>query len=163
MNPAVLSDQSSYYITFMASFVIWFMFLGLIVLWVIDGKLKKEQALHAFLAVLLAWLIAEVLKSLIPTQRPFTINGRLPLTFTLVTSNSNSFPSSHTAVAVALAFSVWLHNKKNGLIFVIGAILVAAGRVLSNVHFVLDVAAGGFIGLTTAVILERIHVTKLIK
>ena len=54
MNPAVLSGQTSIAITFAASFLIWLMFAGLLVLWIIDGKIKKEEALHALFASLIA-------------------------------------------------------------------------------------------------------------
>jgi len=48
-------------ITFLASFLIWFMFFGLVVHWFIDGKIKKEQAFHAFLSALIAWAVSEMM------------------------------------------------------------------------------------------------------
>jgi len=45
MNPVVLSSESSFIATFLASFLIWFMFGGLAFLWLIDGKIKKEIAM----------------------------------------------------------------------------------------------------------------------
>jgi len=116
----------------MASFLIWIMFAGLLVLWLIDGRIKKEQALHAFLSALIAWVIAEMLKNLIPSVRPFKIYGNTPLTFTIPTDNS--FPSSHAAATFAMAASIWLHDRRLGMVFVIGAILTCAGRVLASVH-----------------------------
>ena len=49
-------------ITFLASILIWLMFFGLIVLWVVDGKIKKETVIHALFASLVAWTISEIIK-----------------------------------------------------------------------------------------------------
>ncbi len=120
-------------VTFFASFLIWFMFLGLAVLWVVDGSIKKEQVLHALASSMIAWVFAEMLKSFIPTTRPFFLNGLKPLTLTI--PNGYAFPSSHAAVAFALAVTIWLHNKKIGAFYLIAAVLVGAARIVANVHF----------------------------
>lgn len=161
MNPQVLASNSSIFIAFLASFLIYTLFAGLIVLWIVDGKFNKEQVLHALLAVIIAWTFTQMLKSIFPVMRPYQLDERLPITLTV--PRDGSFPSSHSAVAFALATSIWLHKRVVGVPFFIIAILVAVGRVVSNVHFVLDVLVGGFIGLTTSFILERMHVTKLLK
>lgn len=139
----------------MASFLVWFLFAGLAILWLIDGKIKKEQALHAFYAALVAWAASTMIKSLIPISRPFFSNGEIPLTLTIPIDNS--FPSAHSAVAFSIALSVYLHNKKYGLIFIAIAVLVGLGRILSNVHYPLDVAAGILIGAASAFVLEKLH------
>lgn len=162
MNPAVLSSETSIVVTFFASFLIWLMFAGLVFMWIIDGRVKREQALHALTSSLIAWLVAFMLKSLLPTQRPYVLSGELPLTLTLPSDNS-SFPSAHAAVAFALATSVWSHNKRLGVRFLIMATLVGLGRILSNVHFLTDVWAGTGIGIFTAYITKRLHTYKLLK
>ena len=162
MNPAVLSSETSIFITFLASFLIWLMFAGLVFMWVIDGRVKREQALHALLASLIAWSVTLMLKTLLPFPRPYVFSEALPLTITLPSDNS-SFPSTHAAVAFALATSVWIHNKKLGVRFIIMATLVGFGRILSNVHHLSDVWVGAAIGIMTAYITKRIHTYKLLK
>jgi undecaprenyl-diphosphatase len=159
---AVLGATSTtFIITFLASFLIWFMLAGLIILWLINGRVKKEQAIHAFAAALLAWIIAQMLKSLLPSVRPFLVNMELPLTYTL--HFDNAFPSSHAAVAFGLATTLWLHNKKLGIVYIALAILIAIGRVFANVHYILDVVVGGMIGTMVAVIVDKIHLFRLLK
>jgi len=160
MNPNILSSESSIFITFLASFLIWFMFGGLVFLWIIDGRVKKELVLHALLATLVSWVAAQMFKGLLPVTRPFELNGLIPLTITIPASNS--FPSTHSAVAFAGAASIWLHNKKLGQKFIILAVFVALGRVLSNVHSVLDVLAGGLLGVVSAYIIEKLHLYNLL-
>ena len=160
MNEILLIDKGAWLVAFMASFLIWIMFAGLLVLWLIDGRIKKEQALHAFLSALIAWVIAEMLKNLIPSVRPFKIYGNTPLTFTIPTDNS--FPSSHAAATFAMAASIWLHDRRLGMVFVIGAILTCAGRVLASVHYIFDVLTGAVVGIVSAVFVAKLHLGNLI-
>lgn len=161
MNPAVLSSQSNFLVTFLASFLIWFLFLGFFYLWIVDGKLRREVVLHALSASLISWLLVTTIKSLLPLPRPYEVNGEPALTFTLPRTMT-SFPSAHTTVAFAIAISVWLHRKKIGFWFIIGAVLVALGRVASNVHYFVDVVGGALIGLGVAYIIKKIHLFKLL-
>ena len=47
-------------ITFFASYLIWIMLGGLFVLWFIDGKIKKEQALHALIAFFIVFVVTHL-------------------------------------------------------------------------------------------------------
>jgi undecaprenyl-diphosphatase len=147
-------------VTFLASFLIWFMFAGLVYLWVVDGKIKKEQAFHALITTLIAWGIANMIKNLFPTERPFEVLGLVPLTATL--PQDGSFPSEHTTAAWALAATVWQHDKKSGLVFAIMALGVGLGRILSHVHYSHDVFGGAFIGISTAFLFEKLHLFKIL-
>lgn len=160
MNPSVLSGESSIFVTFIASFLIWIMFGGFVFLWIIDGRVKKELVLHALLATLISWVATQMIKGLLPIARPFEIGGLTPLTITI--PSSNSFPSGHSAVAFAGAVSIWLHNKKLGGKFLMLAILVALGRVLSHVHSVLDVVVGGGLGILSSYFIGKLHLYKLL-
>lgn len=161
MNPAIFFGDSSLVITFLASFLIWFMLGSLIFLWIIDGRIKREQALHAFIASLAAWVTSMMIKSLYPSLRPFKLYNFIPSTFTIPSGNS-SFPSIHSAVAFAIAVSIWNHNKKLGNRFLVLAVLVAAGRVLSGVHYLHDVIAGALIGVVIGILVKRLHTYKLV-
>jgi len=147
-------------ITFLASFLIWFMFLGLLILWVIDGRIKREQVLHALFAAVVAWGIAQVIKAVFPTLRPFELNGLTPLT--LLPSSDGAFPSGHTAAAFALATTIWLHDKKMGSVFVVAALTVGVARVWGNVHYPIDILGGAVLGAITAFLIEKVHLKKFI-
>lgn len=145
---------------FFAEFLIYFLFLGLGVLWFIDGKIKKEQVLHAFLSCLFAWAIALAIKFLFPVARPYLENGSTSLA--LFAPTGSSFPSEHTTLAFALAVTIFMHDRVVGWGFLIGAILVGMARVLANVHYPLDILGGAFLGTIVSIILERIHFVKLL-
>lgn len=149
------------FITFIASFLIWIMFAGIVFLWIIDGRVKKEQAIHALFSALIGWLVTQVIKTLFTTRRPFVTNGGSPTTIT--TPEDAAFPSAHATGAFAVAVSVWFHDKKLGAIYIISALLVAAGRILANVHYPLDVVVGALIGTLTSVAFEKTHLFSLLK
>ncbi|MBX4205682.1 phosphatase PAP2 family protein [Candidatus Microgenomates bacterium] len=149
-----------YLVEFVASFLIWIMVGGLIVLWRIDGRIKKETALHAFFALTLAWIFANIIKDILPTPRPFMLNN-LPI-MVLFKPNDGAFPSGHAAMAFALAVTVWLHNRKWGIFYLICALLVGIARVIANVHYPLDIIGGALVGTIMALAVERIHLFSLI-
>ncbi|MGD0523462.1 MAG: phosphatase PAP2 family protein [Candidatus Microgenomates bacterium] len=145
-------------ITFLASILIWCLYLALLILWALKFKIKKEVVLHAILASFVAWGISEMIKNLLPSMRPFNINNG-PI-YTLTKPFDNAFPSGHAAAAFGLAMAIWFHNRKVGLVFLIGAMLVGVGRVLANVHFPIDITVGSLIGILVAYVLRRIHFTS---
>ncbi len=147
-------------IEFLASFLIYFLFFGLAILWVVDGKIKKEQVLHALFAAFTAYLITAIIKIIFPTLRPFRVEDLPPLTFTI--PGDSSFPSGHSAEAFAIAITVWLHDKKVGWVFLIAAVVVGMARVWANVHYPIDIICGALIGTLVAVIVEKVHFRKLL-
>jgi|GEM_PF-3003712 len=148
-------------ITFLASFLLWFMFGGLLVLWIIDGRVKKEIVLHIIISVILVFFLCYLIKLFVPSVRPFYFNGRPSLSLT--THANNAFPSTHTAVAFALATTLYLHDKKLGKAYLIIAFLVGIGRILANVHYRVDVLAGASLGLLVSLAVDRFHFFGLLK
>ncbi|HKC05174.1 MAG TPA: phosphatase PAP2 family protein [Patescibacteria group bacterium] len=148
-------------IMFFASFLIYFLFLGLIVLWFIDGKIEKEQVVHALFACLFAWTIAFLIKHFFPTLRPFMVNGKG--IDVLLRPTDGAFPSEHTTLAFALATTIFMHDRKVGWLFLIGALVVGVARVFANVHYPVDILGGAFLGTMIAVIVEKIHFLDLFK
>lgn len=160
MNPQVLGDFTFWPITFLASFLIWVMFAALLALWVVDGKIRKRQVIHALLATLFAFIISQLIKEFFPTVRPFIVYGLIPRTLTV--QSDAAFPSSHTAAAFGLATSIWPHSKRVGIGFILAALLVGIGRVLGNVHYLWDIIGGAFIGVVVAIAIDKIQAYDLI-
>ncbi len=146
-------------IEFFATFLIWLLYAGLIVLWFIDGRIKKEQVIHALLASLIAWSLAMLIKHFFPTIRPFVRNGGE--VDVLIRPTDSAFPSGHTTLAFALAVTIFLHDRKVGWFYLAGALAIGTARVLANVHYPIDIVGGAFIGTLVAVLVEREHLFKL--
>ena len=56
----------------------------------------------------------------------------------------------------------YLHDKKIGRVFIVSAIFVGLGRVLGNVHYLLDIIGGSILGVATAYMVEKLHLHKLL-
>lgn len=148
-------------IEFFATFFIWFLYAGLVILWFIDGKIKKEQVIHALLASAIAWSIAMLIKHFFPTIRPFIRNGGD--VDVLFIPTDSAFPSGHTALAFGLAVTVFMHDRKVGWLFLIGALVIGVARVLANVHYPVDILGGALIGTLVAVVVEKFHLFKFLR
>jgi undecaprenyl-diphosphatase len=146
-------------VTFLATFLIYLLFLGLIILWFIDGKIKKEQVIHALFACLFAWLVAALIKHFFPTLRPFIINGKD--VGVIIPPQDGAFPSEHTVVAFALAVTIFFHDRRCGWFFLVAALVIGIARIIANVHYPIDIVGGAFLGTIMAVIVEKIHFMKL--
>lgn len=129
-------------VIFFASFFIYFLFAGLIILWFIDGKIKKEQVIHALFAAFIAWVISALIKYFFPTLRPFMVNGKGIEVF--LRPLDGAFPSGHTAESFALAVTVFMHDRRVGWWFLVGAAVVGISRVIANVHYPIDIIGGAF-------------------
>lgn len=151
----------NYVVTFLASFLLWFMFFGLLVLWFKDGKIKKEQVFHALFAAASAWIIAHIIKALFPTLRPFQVNSESVRV--IIPLANGGFPSGHTAAAFALALTIWKHDKKAGIVFLVSAVVVGIARVLANVHYPVDILGGAVLGIIDALVVEKLHFRKLFR
>lgn len=68
--------------------------------------------------------------------------------------SSHSFPSGHTSGAFALFVVLALYAKPSWLklLFLVAALLVAYSRMYLSQHFLVDVTAGSFIGLVSALL-----------
>ena len=104
-----------------------------------------------FVLVLLAVAAADGLASLVKLavgeKRPGA-KGAL-----VTVPHSHSFPSGHTATAVAGAIVLSYLVPKWTAAFVVLAAAIAYSRVYVGVHFPLDLAGGAVIGAATALLL----------
>ncbi|OGM08732.1 hypothetical protein A2Z67_00530 [Candidatus Woesebacteria bacterium RBG_13_36_22] len=149
-------------ILFFASFWIWVMYIFLILIWFRGKKERKGQIIHAVIISFIAWGVAEMVKDILPTSlRPFQINGYPPLTLTI--PFDSAFPSAHSTAAFGLAVAIFLHDKKIGFLYLLGALLVSLGRIFSNVHYPIDILGGAVLGAFMALITENIHFEKLLR
>jgi undecaprenyl-diphosphatase len=95
----------------------------------------------------LAWILAKILKILFNTPRPFDV---FPKVQSLFVETGQAFPSGHTMVASAIAFTVFSIHKRVGYIFMGLAVLVGLSRIISGVHFPIDILGGFIFGALVA-------------
>jgi membrane-associated phospholipid phosphatase len=59
-----------------------------------------------------------------------------------------SFPSGHTAVTCAALSVLWICYPRFRVLYGLGMLAMAAGLVVTNFHFLSDVIAGAFLGIS---------------
>ncbi len=130
----------------------WFFYLfalGIALLW-FHLNFKKRVYL-AFISAAIAYGgVVQFLKHVITRSRPFEILTVHQLI--IDNERGNSFPSGHTALYFALAFSFW--GTKYFWPFFVLAVLGGLGRVVVGVHYPLDVLAGAIIGASVSLLLR---------
>ena len=119
----------------------------------IFGKKWKEIML-VFFSGIFAWCLAQVLKLLIHTERPFL---SLLNVHNLVTESGYSFPSGHATFFMALAFSIFFSHKKAGYWFMFFALLIGLARIIAGVHFPIDILGGFILGAGTAYLVRFLY------
>ncbi|MBP6085371.1 phosphatase PAP2 family protein [Candidatus Gracilibacteria bacterium] len=88
-------------------------------------------------------VIGAILKALILRPRPNNF-------ITYLGKTDSAFPSSHTLIAVGLAYILSAYFPSLLLVFVLIACLVGLGRIYIQMHYLTDVIGGLLIGLGIA-------------
>ena len=60
-----------------------------------------------------------------------------------------SFPSGHMAVTCAVISVLWVYYPTSRILYVVATLAVACGLIGANYHFLSDVIAGCFVGIST--------------
>ncbi len=85
--------------------------------------------------------------------RPFT---ELPTNLLFYQPSDSSFPSNSVAIVFAIAFAMFLANRKVGGFLLLFACLHAFSRVYVGVHYPFDVLVGAAGGMLIAFLVTRI-------
>lgn len=111
----------------------------------------NRQKLQIFLVTAISMLIARfgvtnLIRFLYPRSRPFIdyqVNQLIP-------EGINGFPSGHAALFFAMAMAIYFYNKKWGTWFFAAALIMGIARVISGVHYPLDILGGAIVGMLSA-------------
>ncbi|MEY9846791.1 phosphatase PAP2 family protein [Streptacidiphilus sp. MAP5-3] len=107
-------------------------------------------ALAVPVAVVVAFVVNDVIKSLVTEVRPCQA---IPGTVTLQPCpgvGDWSFPSNHATIAAASAAALWLVNRYLGIIAAALALVMAFARVWVGAHYPHDVVVGLLVGTAVA-------------
>lgn len=119
-----------------------------------DNIRKTVRALFITLfAPMLTWIIVAMMKSSLPSPRPFVSD--LGITPLITESDAfGSFPSAHAAVFGALAGVMVARRSGAWKWYVAVALIIAISRVAVGVHFPVDVVVGLCLGFSLGVLIE---------
>lgn len=114
-----------------------------------------RSLLAIFLPAIFAWALVDVIKFLFPVMRPFAALHLTPLVFG--ENSLASFPSGHATFFFALGVTLFLHNKKIGAWFFLGALMIGLARIAVGIHWPSDILAGFFLGGVIAFLCDRAY------
>jgi len=131
-------------IVFCGEYLLYGMAAAAVVYWLLSPRTKKlEMALTTVVALPLAYALARVAGMFMSHEQPFFVFEYEPL---IPHEVNNSFPSDHSGAAGALAGVTSLFNRALGILMWVLAVAVAAGRVLSGLHYPVDAVVGLLLG-----------------
>lgn len=114
---------------------------------------KWKEILLVFFSSALAWFLAYILKLIFHTERPFVL---FPQVSALFNEIGFAFPSGHATFFMALAFALFFNHKKIGYIFIFFALIIGIARIISGVHFPVDILGGFILGYAIAFFLKNV-------
>jgi undecaprenyl-diphosphatase len=105
------------------------------------------------LSLLLAYgLLRPILRFIYARPRPFAALGLEPL---FQYANDGSFPSGHATFYMCLAVAIFFVNRKFGWWAILTALFIGVSRIVSGVHWPLDILAGFFIGWGSVILIRN--------
>lgn len=111
--------------------------------------IARRAGLAAATSTALALLVAHFLSSAVNRPRPFVAHPSTIHAF-IAHAADPSFPSDHATAAFAIATAVALRVRRLGVLLLVLAGVLAAGRVFLGVHYPTDVLGGAAIGAAMA-------------
>ncbi len=120
--------------------------------------MKKINAfICSFIAMTIGGLLDLIIFMFWQRPRPFVSHGlSLPYRIDEMAERISSFPSSHTYIIFAIATSVFLYgHKKLGSVLFILAIMTAASRIGTGLHYPSDTIGGAILGILSGYLAYR--------
>lgn len=146
-NPVLLTAIAviaQYLIAIPAALTVWAIFLR---------RRRRSDIIEAALAGILAIAFVKLAGALYVHARPFITYRRPPI---VPHASDNAFPSDHLA-ACGLAVAYLWERKRTFAAFTAGcAVLIGAARVLTGLHWPIDVLAGFALGATAVAVTHRV-------
>lgn len=125
--------------------------LGWVLLRAGGRRVRLEEVRALGLSFLLAELLAQGAKRVVDQPRPLSVVEGLDQHGYPTDPRGMSYPSAHTAVAVAVVCALWpWMTRPQRTVGAVLAVLVAANRIYIGAHWPLDVLGGAAVGLLAA-------------
>ena len=137
---------------FAAKYLVYILVVASIVFVFIQKKeIRKRMIVFAIISLPITYLVAKIAGKIFYDPRPFVTSHITPL---IPHAPTNGFPSDHALISFAVAWIIFLHNKKLGTVFLIAAVLIGVARIYVRVHSPIDIIGSFAISLVVAFFTE---------
>ncbi|OGF69952.1 hypothetical protein A3H65_02840 [Candidatus Giovannonibacteria bacterium RIFCSPLOWO2_02_FULL_45_14] len=141
-------------VIFFGNYLAWILGAGLVFFVISQNRENFRVAIEAlFAGILSRFVFAEIIRYFYDKPRPFEVDVSIPL---ILHEVGKSFPSGHAAFFFAVATTLFIYNRRWGIVFFIGAIAMGIGRVLAHIHWPIDILGGALIGIASAAIIWKV-------
>ncbi len=96
-------------------------------------------SLAALSLIFLFGIVTEVIRYFFHSPRPFLELGFIPL---IKDPGTNSMPSGHMTLLMPFGLTLYQLNKRKGILFTSLVVIVGFFRIVTGVHWPLDILAG---------------------
>lgn len=110
-------------------------------------------SLAALSLILSFGIVTEVMRYFFHSPRPFLELGFIPL---IKDPGTNSMPSGHMMFLMPFGLALYQLNKKKGILFIILVAIVGFFRIVSGVHWPLDILAGLILSVPCFYLVKRL-------
>ena len=107
-----------------------------------DSSTRRKIIKLGVLALPASYLTAKILSHFFYNPRPFVVEHTTPL---ISHAANNGFPSDHTLLAMTVAATFFIYDRRIGTMLAILSLAVGLGRILTRVHYPIDVSASAVI------------------
>ena len=151
------SDIFDKIIWFCADCLVLVIFIVLVYFIIVSNNKRKAIAncVVILFSALLAWAFADVIKYVFPTPRPFIVLDSVNLLFEH--GGYDSFPSGHTTFMVAFASMFTFYSRRLGILILFLALIAGTARVMSGVHWPIDIAGSFMFGGCFALMVQYLY------
>jgi membrane-associated phospholipid phosphatase len=112
------------------------------------SKIETTIALCT-IGVLVTTVIKDQLKFVFGRTWPYLLNEDIyGFNFFQPGKSFESFPSGHAAIAAVVLSIIWMQFPTKRILCALGIVAVDLGLVVLNLHFLSDVVAGSFVGIS---------------
>lgn len=128
--------------------------------WVVKRPLYASQSLFFLASVASTGLIADILKFLFGRARPNLLFHQdiFHFFFFRFGHDYNSFPSGHTACAMAAGVAMTIICPRCRVVTIAGAIILSCTRFVTTAHYVSDVVASSMIAVVVVPLVQIVFV-----
>ena len=110
-------------------------------------KQKWKEIVLVFFSGVFAWCVASLIKIIIKEPRPHMVFENV---IPLLNKIDYSFPSGHATFFMGIAFAIFFSHKKAGYVFMFFALIIGITRIITGVHFPIDIITGFILGAIIA-------------
>ncbi len=139
----------------------WYLIAGMLLFIVFrkTNELRADSGLFLSLSVAASGVSADIIKYIAGRARPILYFSEQVYGFNSFHYEYQwiSFPSGHAATAFSAAIVLTILYPKGRFFFLFAGTLIAFSRIFLTHHYISDVIAGSFLGITSSILLYNLY------